>query len=174
MEVDSMASDNFDQNISIGFVAFYETTAHDGYLAAILITDYQGVPKEFRCTHPVKPTALQKPLYGDTLEPYIGVELCGIPLIHSLQNKPSVVIVQKEFLLGIRKGCPCPVIFIRQAGEAMEITTGDRSESSQKRERVECSTGKFQPILLVVHPEFEDDSIKVRDAVQKVFGTFDL
>ena len=70
-----------DQNDLIGFLALYETSPRDGYLGAILITDLQGVPQEFRCTHPVKPTALQKPLYGNTLEPYIAVDLCGIPLI---------------------------------------------------------------------------------------------
>lgn len=163
-----------EQNTLLGFLALYETSPHDGYLGALLVTDLQGVPQEFRCTHPVKPTSLQKPLYGNTLEPYIGVDLCGIPLLQSIQNKPSILIVQKEFLLGVRKGIARPVVFIRRAGEAIEITPIDDSEHNQKKERVESPTGRFQPIVLVSHPEFADDVANVRETVEKVFGYLDL
>src|SRR3990170_6152507 len=97
-----MSSTNEEIKQLLGFLALQETSSHDGYLGAILITDLQGVPQEFRCTHPVKPTTIQKPLYGDTLEPYIGVKLCGIPLVESIQNQPALIIVEKEFLLDVR------------------------------------------------------------------------
>ncbi len=82
-----MSPNREEQNMLLGFLALYETLSHDGYLGAILITDIQGIPQEFRCTHPVKPTIIPKPLYGNTLEPYIGVNLSGIPLIQSIQNR---------------------------------------------------------------------------------------
>ncbi len=167
-------NDNLDHNIMVGFVDLYETKNHDGYLAAILVTDSQGVPKEFRCTHPVKPTVLQKPLYGDTLEPHIGVELCGIPLVHSVQNKPSLIIVRKEFLSGIRKGCDIAVIFLRPAGEPINITESDSSGSRLQRDEVKSPTGKFQPIVLISHADFEDDARKVRGKVEKLFANFNL
>src|SRR3990172_10201066 len=97
-----MGSDMEEQKKLLGFLALYETSTQDGYIGAIFITDLQGIPQEFRCTHPVKPTTIQKPLYGDTLEPYIGVKLCGIPLVESIQNQPALIIVEKEFLLDVR------------------------------------------------------------------------
>lgn len=154
----------------LGFLGFYETQERDGYLGAILVTDIQGVPQEFRCTHPVRPTMIQRPLYGDTLEPYIGVTLCGIPLIESIQNKPSLIIVQKEFLLDVRNTSPCPVIFIRRAGEVIEIKTSD---TKLKRERIDCSTGRFQPIIYSPHPEFEEDLQPAREILEKIFTYFD-
>src|SRR4030042_5256124 len=102
-------SPNEGNNYLLAFFAIYKTSSNDGYLGAVLVTDLQGIPQEFRCTHLVKPTAIQKPLYGDTLEPYIGVNLCGIPLIESIQNKPSLIMVHREFLLGVRTASPCPV-----------------------------------------------------------------
>ena len=76
-----MSQDRGNRDQFLGFLALYETSGNEGYLGAILVTNNQGVPQEFRCTHPVKPTNIQKPLYGNTLEPYIGITLCGAPLI---------------------------------------------------------------------------------------------
>ena len=83
----------------LGFLELCKTSTEDGYLGAVLVTDIQGVPKEFRCTHPVKPSSIQKPLYGKALEPYIGVNLCGIPLVQSTQLSPSLLLVSKELKL---------------------------------------------------------------------------
>jgi hypothetical protein len=161
------------QNRLLGFLALYETSSHDGYLGAILITDLHGIPQEFRCTHPVKPTTIQKPLYGDTLQPYIGVNLCGIPLIESIQNKPSLIVVREEFLLDVRTASPYPVILIRRAGEVIDIETSDRPETLLKRERIDCSTGRFQPIVFSPHPDFDDDMLSSREILEGIFTYFD-
>lgn len=161
------------KNVLLGFLSLYETSSHDVYLGAILITDLQGIPQEFRCTHPVKPTTIQKPLYGDTLEPYIGVNLCGIPLIKSIQNEPSIIVVYKDFLLGVRTASPCPVIFIRRAGEAIDIKPSDSSETTSKRERIDCPTGKFQPIVCASHPDYDDDITSAKENLEKIFNYLD-
>ncbi|MCJ7459045.1 MAG: hypothetical protein MUP17_08650 [candidate division Zixibacteria bacterium] len=168
-----MKSDIEKQDMLIGFLALHETSIRDGYLGAILITDLQGIPQEFRCTHPVKPTTIQKPLYGDTLEPYIGVNLCGIPLIQSIQNKPSLIIIHKEFLLDVRKASSCPVIFIRRAGEAIDFKPANNSEVILKRERVDSSTGKFQPVVFTPHPDFDDDITSTREIFEKILNYLD-
>jgi hypothetical protein len=159
-------------NMLLGFLALYETSAHDGYLGAILVTDFQGIPQEFRCTHPVKPTIFQKPLYGETLESYIGVNLCGIPLIESLQNRPSIIIVHKEFLLRVRTGSSCPVIFVRRAGEAMDIKPSD-PDKKLKRERIDCPTGRFQPVVLTPHYDYADDLKSAQEILGEIFSHLD-
>lgn len=173
-EVRKMKSNSREQNILIGFLALYETLSHDGYLGAILITDFKGIPQEFRCTHPVKPTIIQKPLYGDTLESYIGVDLCGIPLIKSIKNEPSIIVVCKDFLLDVRRESSCPVIFIRRAGEAIDIKQSESSNTTLKRERIDCPTGRFQPIVLSSHPSFYDDIESAKETLEKVFSHLDL
>lgn len=161
------------QNILLGFLTLKETINHDGYLGAILITDLQGIPQEFRCTLPVKPTNIQKPLYGDTLKPYIGVSLCGVPLIKTVQNKPDLVIVSEEFLLDVRKESTYPVIFIRRAGEVIDVKMPDSSETTVKRERINCSAGRFQPIVFESHPSFNDDMAIAREILDKIFSYLD-
>lgn len=168
-----MSSNNENNNCLLGFLALFETLSKDGYLGTVLVTDLQGIPQEFRCTHPVKPTTIQKPLYGDMLEPYIGVNLCGVPLFKSIQNIPSLIVVDKEFLLDVRKAISLPVIFIRRAGEAIDLKPTTGAESNFKRERVDCATGRFQPIVFTPHPDFNDDITVAREILEKVFSYLD-
>jgi len=143
----------------LGFLSLFETLNKDGKIGAILITDHNGVPQEFRCSHPVKPTAIQKPLYGETLEPYIGIQLCGIPLIQSIQLRPTLIIVDKEFLLDVREESPYPLIFLRRAGEAIEV------ESSNSKKRIR--------IIIMPHPDFVEDEEKAKEILDKIFSYLD-
>jgi hypothetical protein len=168
-----MNSNQEKSNQLLGFLSLYETSSHDGYLGAILVTDLQGIPHDFRCTQPVKPTTIQKPLYGNTLESYIGVNLCGLPLLESIQNKPSLVIINKEFLLAVRTGSSGPAVFIRRVGEALEIKTSGSSEGESKRERIDCPTGRFQPVMITPHYEYSDDLNSAREILEGVFTYLD-
>jgi hypothetical protein len=157
----------------LGFLDLQKTPNQEGYLGAILITDLLGIPQEFRCTHPVKPTTIQKPLYGEALEPHIGVKLCGIPLIESVRNKPSLMIVSKEFLLGVRSQSRCAVVFIRRAGEALEIAVPGTEGSLSRRSRIDSATGRFQPIIISPHSNFDIDVDYARDILEKAFNYLD-
>lgn len=168
-----MNSDSAAQDRTLGFLALYGTPSQDGYLGAVLITDMQGTPQEFRCTYPVKPTPIQKSLYGDTLEPHIGVNLCGIPLMESIRSKPLLIVVRREVLLNVRTACPYPIIFIRRAGEVIDIETVDSPKTKLTKERLESSTGKFQPIVFSPHPDFEDDTSSTRNILEEIFAHFD-
>lgn len=154
----------------LGFLALYQTSSQDGYLGAILISNLQGVPQEFRCTHPVKPTVVQKPLYGQALRPHIGVKLCGIPLIESIQIKPSLLVVHEEFMLDVRPSAPCPVVFIHRSGEPIEVALSSSPQSPAKRQRIDCPSGKFQPITLAPCSGFDED---VEAATKLLRDTFD-
>lgn len=151
----------------LGFLSLFETAAGDGYLGAILITDLFGVPAEFRCTHCVKPTAVQETLYGDTLEPHIATNLCGIPLLKKIETKPALVIVNKDYLIQVRSEFPFPVLLIKRAGEAFE------TKIPEARIRLDCPTGKFQPIIVEPNPKYKDDSEVAREVLQSAFTNLD-
>ena len=162
---------NEEKGILLGFLSLFETPNKDGKLGAILITDHNGVPQEFRCSHPVKPTAIQKPLYGNTLEPYVGIQLCGIPLIQSIKLKPNLIIVDKEFLLKVRNESPFPVIFLHRAGETMEVESSDGSENT--KQRLESSTGTFQPVIIMAHSDYREDQDSAREIIEDIFSHLD-
>lgn len=160
------------RNVLLGFLSLYETLSNDGYLGAFLVTDFQGIPQEFRCTHPVKPTPIQRSLYGEALEPYIGVKLCGIPLLRAVQNSPSLLILSKEYLLEVREVTSYPVVYVRRAGEAIDLNVS-YGHTTLRRERIDCPNGKFQPIVLTPHPKFDDDVNVAREILEDIFNYLD-
>jgi len=160
-----------------------------GYIGAILVTDERGVPQEFRCTYPVKPTMVQRVLYGDSLKSYIGVELCGIPLINSLQSSPSLFVVSEEFLLDVKKAISYPVICVYKAGDVMDLSLSDMPEVgfvskthldsivpenqglALKKEKINCPNGRFQPIA-ISSPNIEGDIADAKKIIEDVFQYF--
>jgi hypothetical protein len=79
---------------------------------AILITDAETKPFEFRITSPVRPNSYQRALYGSTLEDYVQLELIGVPLIRELRESVDVIVVVIPSLLRIRPKIPVPVALI--------------------------------------------------------------
>ena len=55
----------------------------------------------------------------------------------------------------------------------IEVKTSDSPETTVKRERLDCPTGRFQPIILSPHPEFEDDLASAREVTEEMFKFID-
>ena len=74
----------------VAFLGYLQFDNGASYRGAILVTDDCGKPLEFRCTAPVKPTAVQRTLYGSTLTPHLLVALIAKPLMDALNEEPAV------------------------------------------------------------------------------------
>lgn len=158
----------------LGFYTLNETQDAEGYLGAILITDGRGRPLEFRVTYPVRPSAFQRPLYGDALEPYIGVELCGERLLTSLDHDMDLLIVSRRYLLDIREMVPCPVVHLERVGDAIEVESDARAPQTWATGRVDSPSGRFQPVKVRVPSEWEDDLDRCRAVLEEAFDHLDL
>lgn len=154
-----------------GFFALYDTDTADSYVGALLITDDNGIPLEFKCTHSVKPTAIQKALYGDKLKPYIAITLCGIPLLNNIINKPDLLFIDIPFILGIRPAIEIPTLLIRRTGESINLQSDDNETEKQ---RIESDSGQFQAIILQSHPDKKEESKELSGAINQLFNNFDL
>lgn len=158
----------------IGFIGLIATESDDGYIGAILVIDGLGVPKEFRATFPVKPTLVQKTLYGDALEAYVGVELCGKPLIQSKSHELAMLAVNRESLLGIREATDFPVLFLQRAGEALEVSSAKGTQQSSSSVQATSKSGRFQPITLSAHHRSTSDVETAGPLIDEVFSGIDL
>jgi hypothetical protein len=77
-----------------------------------LVTDANTHPLEFRVSGAIRPTNLQKILYGDSLNEYIRNDLLGLPMIQALDNKPNLVLVREVDFLKLRPRVDVPVIWV--------------------------------------------------------------
>lgn len=86
----------------------------------MMVTDNRGYPLEFRATTPVRPSLVQKTLWGAKLEQYVGVELCAKALIRGSQRKPIGVLVPDRSLLDAAEG-GLDVVALWRAGEGLKV-----------------------------------------------------
>ncbi len=84
----------------IAFLESYSLNEKDGIMGAILVTDTDTKPIEFRVTAPIKPTNFQKTLYGDVLMEHILVELISVPLLSAVTQEVDLIIVRDPLFLG--------------------------------------------------------------------------
>ena len=84
--------------LSFGYVLSL-SVAEDAFMGGAMVTDAQGLPREFRYTEPVRATKLQRILYGDVLEKYIHGDVIAGNLISRLEQKPDLFIVSEPALL---------------------------------------------------------------------------
>jgi hypothetical protein len=69
-----------------------------GYVGGVLVTDDFGLPLEFRHTLPVRPTKLQRALYGTSLDRYLRRVVIARRLLESVEHAPPVVLVDDPVL----------------------------------------------------------------------------
>lgn len=157
----------------IAYLGYMEFDNGGSYRGAILVTDDWGKPLEFRCTAPVKPTSVQRTLYGSTLMPHVLVELIAKPLMDSLNEEPVAVLVSYETFLDLRHKVDVPVVQIRRQGTGVKVTAASDEEGNQNIV-MDSESGKFAPIIVEAHWKFPDDTNSCASLLKELFGRWDV
>ncbi len=116
-------TDQTSNNTRIAFIDI--SMLDDGSVrGGVLVTDIVSRPYEFRVTSPIKPTQLQKILYGNSLAEYMYGELICLPLLKSLKEVVTLAVCRDEHLLIARPGLRFPLIAIKKSGQGTDKTGG--------------------------------------------------
>ena len=86
------------------------------YLGGLLVVDEFGLPIEFRHSLALRPTPLQRTLYGDALDRYLRAAVIAVRLLEDLESRPDVVLVT-DAMLAIGGETP-PVAQFERSGVA--------------------------------------------------------
>lgn len=78
----------------LGFLSCF-ATSDNNYYGGILITNEQGMPREFRHSVAVRPTRVQQLLYGDSLVAALGEDSIGPALLANLTRQPDLFLIEK-------------------------------------------------------------------------------
>jgi hypothetical protein len=101
------------------------------FRGAALVTDLRGIPVDFRYTEPVRPTRLERILYGGALDVYLREEVLLKNLVEAVEAKPSVWIVRdRELLRPLRRYARTPAAAVEstdlspldQAGQLVSLS----------------------------------------------------
>lgn len=69
------------------------------FQGAVMATDPRGIPLDFRYTDPVRPTRLERVLYGEALEIYLREEILLRNLLKVLEIRPHLWLCRDRALL---------------------------------------------------------------------------
>ena len=156
---------------TIGFLGYREFDDGEAYRGAILVTDEWSKPLEFRCTAPVRPTQLQRTLYGKSLLPHVLTELIGAPLISSVREKPQLILIADEAYFDVRHKVSAPVIRVGRPSGAKE-KQDDQPKS--KSLLLQSASGKFAQVEIEAHWKFAADFDSSAERLRDLFGRWDL
>jgi len=151
------------------FIASQKFESGKAVRGALLLTDGDTKPLEFRCTNPIRPTSLQNVLYGQMLEAHLIVELIGLPLVNSLRQPPTIILVQEPELLELRHRVHSPILQITK--ESSLAINGDNGSGTAL---LSSASGQFEPVVLVAQKEFATDIPTSMPVLTRVFNRFDL
>jgi len=157
----------------IGFLQLFESD--DSYIGAMLVTDLASVPVEFWVTLPVRPTSIQRSLYGHALAPFVGVELCGKPLLEKVTHDLELIFVAPDYMLGLRPVSSVPIVHTRKIDKPAETVAHPKTPTSDiDQNHLELPGGHFQPIALLFAPDFSEDLDAMQPFVEQLWSKFDL
>lgn len=164
--------------LKVAYFAMRKTLDNDGHIGAALVIDDRGVPQEFRCTHPVRPSTTQKALYGASIQSYVTFELCGQPLIEALTTKPFVCLVETEDELVLQEYVSMPVVYAQRLGDLHEAFESNDDEIATdpvlKRRRRLDRLGGFDPISVQCHSGNESRIDNLLPHLQEVLRLSDV
>ena len=120
-----------------------------GYVGAILLTNARTQPLHFGYVAPVRPTVMQRILYGRTLDAHVKINVITRKLFHDgLSRKPDVVFVDADDLLAARSIFKAPIARLARSdsaepGVTLSTYQYDTGEHDDDREQV----GRFVAVL---------------------------
>lgn len=156
----------------LGFLVVENTLMEDGFIAALMVTDSRGFPLEFRATTPVRPSLVQRTLYGGQLDHYVGVELCGKTLVEQASRKPSIIMVPERRLLDVADQAEIDMVAVWRAGEALKVE--EEGAPSISRGTIKPSGSPFQPLIYEAHLADREHEGKTIAYLEECATRFDL
>jgi len=145
----------------IAFLETFNLEENSGLMGAILVTDADTKPLEFRVTAPIKPTSFQKTLYGDVLHEHILVELISVPLLNAINEQVDLILVKDPFFLGAnnKQGVRVVRVFHENDGS---------SRASSKPEELPFSSNGNGKTLLETSRKFESELPVIKEELTKL------
>ncbi len=99
---------------SLGYL--WVDDARDVFRGAALVTDFRGIPKDFRYSDPISPSRLERVLYGGALEVYLREEIILTNLLAAVEFPPGLWICSaRELLRPLRSLGGVPAVLLQES-----------------------------------------------------------
>lgn len=162
------------ESLRLGYLSCPQT-ADKGFVGALLVTDYGTRPLNFAYVAPIRPTIMQRILYGGTLNEHTKVLVIARKLLtEGISVIPSVLFVDAADLLGVRRFTQCPVAQLWKGTQdasslsTLQYDTGANSQDASTVGRIveslESSVDLLDPFARV--REALKEALSVKEALK--------
>lgn len=128
--------------------------AAEAYVGALMLTDGRARPLHFGYVSPIKPTAMQRLLYGPSLREHVLIDVIARKLLQAMPQVPEVVFVDAEELLNARRLISSPMAFLASKDDSK----GEHATLSSLVYRTQDNTDdrdRVGPIISVLESEID-------------------
>jgi len=131
------------------------------FRGASLVVDFRGIPMRFYYTDPIKPSRLERILYGNALEVYLREELILESLLNAVDAKPSLWICRDPELLSPLKALTKGKVLHMSSSRRSPLDATGSVESSNEPWTYMVQADSVSAPLRVVFPEnTKEDEVK--------------
>jgi hypothetical protein len=126
-------------NLRLGYL-ICPLDAANAFLGALMITDSRARPVHFSFVSPVRPTMIQRILFGSTLNSHIKVDVIAQKLLSNIPQIPDVLFVDDMEILSVRQIIKKPTAFLKKNSSSdtdpsrlssLEFKTGSNMEDQE-------------------------------------------
>jgi hypothetical protein len=124
------------------------------FRGAALVTDTRGIPTDFRYTEPVRPTKLERVLYGSALDIYLREDIILDNLLGAVETRPALWLLNDETLIApVQKISKLPAISIAASSRSPMEQSGQCEPTSESGVFMLQADNISAPLRLTVSAE---------------------
>jgi hypothetical protein len=146
---------------NLAFLESYTLSDKEGIMGAILVTDIDTKPVEFRVTAPITPTNFQKTLYGKVLMEHILVELISSPLLNAVSLDLDLIIVRNPLFLAANDRQGVRVVRLFDKNETVS------REGSAKEELLTNNRDNIK-IFAEISKKYEGELPQIKESLKSI------
>lgn len=149
--------------------------AANAFLGALMITDYRARPLHFSFVSPIRPTRIQRILYGSTLNEHIKIDCVAQKLLTDIPMIPDVLFVDEAELTIVRQITEIPAAFLTKNDDTTiqpgRLTTlkYDTDSNIEDQETVGQILAALEDYVDLVEP-----FTRIREALKEAIKSFDV
>jgi len=141
----------------LGYLACPQDAA-SGFIGALLITNARARPLHFAYVTPIRPTVMQRILYGATLAEHVKIDVIAKTLMEGVPILPSVLFVDAPDLILARRVAGLPTALLTRNAEPQPGTSNlstlkyDTGTNREDQEVIGQVLAELEPWIDLVEP----------------------
>lgn len=149
------------------------TIDEESWSGGLLVTDEKGLPLDFRYVEPIRPTKIQKLIYGGALQRYLIIEAIGSTLLKDSISKAKWIFTSEQLLLELEKGNGVRFIALNKGDAEPLMTVGEWHVEEPGTVSIQLAPSG-PPYVLKFNADDDDTTEKIASEISSIAKELDF